>query len=88
MGFLDPEIVPTIGDWFRAGGYHTHWRGKWYISHTDLTPPGTHTRLMSCESGEVLTALAMIGVRITMEIVAWSVIVDVVRGCGEMASIG
>ena len=29
MGWLDPDEVPTLGDWFRAGGYQTHYRGKW-----------------------------------------------------------
>ena len=26
--WLDPDSVPTLGDWFRAGGYETHHRGK------------------------------------------------------------
>ncbi len=30
--WLDPEGVPTIGDWFRAAGYSTHYFGKWHIS--------------------------------------------------------
>ena len=42
MHWLDPEEVPTLGDWFRAGGYRTHYRGKWHISHADLSIPGTH----------------------------------------------
>ncbi len=42
MHFLDPDTVPTMGDWFRAVGYRTHYRGKWHISHPDLYPfPGT-----------------------------------------------
>jgi choline-sulfatase len=24
MHWLDPDSVPTLGDWFRAGGYRTH----------------------------------------------------------------
>ena len=24
MRWLDPDEVPTLGDWFRAGGYQTH----------------------------------------------------------------
>ena len=36
MQWLDPNSVPTLGDWFRAGGYETHYRGKWHISHADL----------------------------------------------------
>jgi arylsulfatase A-like enzyme len=40
MEWLDPAGVPTLGDWFRAGGYTTHYRGKWHISHADLHNPG------------------------------------------------
>jgi arylsulfatase A-like enzyme len=42
MAWLDPDSVPTLGDWFRAAGYRTHYRGKWHISHADLVVPGTH----------------------------------------------
>ncbi|MGZ4729684.1 MAG: sulfatase-like hydrolase/transferase, partial [Acidimicrobiales bacterium] len=42
MTWLDPDTVPTMGDWFRAAGYRTHYRGKWHISHADLLTPGTH----------------------------------------------
>ncbi len=28
--------VPTLGNWFRAAGYDTHYDGKWHISHADL----------------------------------------------------
>jgi arylsulfatase A-like enzyme len=45
MHFLDPDTVPTMGDWFRAAGYRTHYRGKWHISHPDLVIPGTHEGL-------------------------------------------
>ena len=30
--FLDSIGVPTIGDWFRAAGYTTHYFGKWHVS--------------------------------------------------------
>jgi len=50
MGFLDPDTVPTIGDWFRAGGYYTHYRGKWHISYADLITPGTHVGLKSSDT--------------------------------------
>ena len=30
------EAVPTLGNWFRAAGYDTHYDGKWHISHADL----------------------------------------------------
>ena len=55
MSWLDPSSVPTLGDWFRAGGYHTHYRGKWHISHADLFIPGTHDGLMaSDDDGKVI----------------------------------
>ncbi len=49
MGWLDPDEVPTLGDWFRAGGYQTHYRGKWHISHADLAIPGGHEGLMASD---------------------------------------
>ena len=55
MRWLDPDSVPTLGDWFRAGGYETHYRGKWHISHADLLIPGSHVSLMaSDENGTLL----------------------------------
>lgn len=42
INWLDPDEIPTLGDWFRAGGYQAHYRGKWHISHADLPVPGTH----------------------------------------------
>jgi arylsulfatase A-like enzyme len=56
MSWLDPNSVPTLGDWFRAGGYRTHYRGKWHISHADLVVPGTHDGLMA--SGDDGTVIA------------------------------
>ncbi len=49
MGWLDPAGVPTLGDWFRAGGYQTHYRGKWHVSHSNLTIPGSHEGLMASD---------------------------------------
>ena len=49
MGWLDPDEVPTLGDWFRAGGYQTHYRGKWHVSHADLSIPGSHEGLMASD---------------------------------------
>ena len=49
MHWLDPDSVPTLGDWFRAGGYRTHYRGKWHVSLADLTIPGTHDGLMASD---------------------------------------
>jgi arylsulfatase A-like enzyme len=55
MQWLDPDSVPTLGDWFRAGGYKTHYRGKWHISHADLLIPGTHDSLAaSDDNGRVI----------------------------------
>ncbi len=36
MFWLAPDIVPTLGDWFRAGGYRTFYKGKWHVSHPYL----------------------------------------------------
>lgn len=33
--------VPTLGNWFRAAGYDTHYDGKWHISYADLTDPAS-----------------------------------------------
>jgi arylsulfatase A-like enzyme len=49
MGWLDPNSVPTLGDWFRSGGYRAHYRGKWHISHADLVTPGSHESLMASD---------------------------------------
>ncbi len=55
MRWLDPDAVPTLGDWFRAGGYQTHYRGKWHISHADLAVPGSHEGLAaSDDEGRVI----------------------------------
>ena len=49
MGWLDPNSVPTLGDWFRAGGYRTHYRGKWHVSNAEITVPGTHEGLKASD---------------------------------------
>jgi arylsulfatase A-like enzyme len=36
MPWLAPDTVPTLGDWFRAGGYKTYFKGKWHASHAHL----------------------------------------------------
>ncbi|MGE5295381.1 MAG: sulfatase-like hydrolase/transferase [Solirubrobacterales bacterium] len=33
--WLDAQGTPTIGDWFRAAGYSTHYFGKWHVSHAE-----------------------------------------------------
>ena len=49
MQWLDPNEVPTLGDWFRAGGYQTHYRGKWHVSHANLSIPGGNVGLMASD---------------------------------------
>jgi choline-sulfatase len=47
MFWLDPNTVPTLGDYFSTAGYRTFWKGKWHISHVDIQLPGTHDSLAS-----------------------------------------
>lgn len=49
MFWLDPNTVPTMGHYFRAGGYRTHYRGKWHVSHADLVAPDTRASLASSD---------------------------------------
>ena len=44
MRWLRPGEVPTLGHWFRAAGYDTHYDGKWHLSHADLTDPEGDSR--------------------------------------------
>jgi len=48
--WLDPNTVPTMGHYCRAAGYRTLYRGKWHISHADLTTPDTRTSLASSDA--------------------------------------
>ena len=41
MRWLRRGEVPTLGNWFRAAGYDTHYDGKWHITHADLMNPST-----------------------------------------------
>jgi arylsulfatase A-like enzyme len=55
MRWLDPNGVPTLGDWFRAGGYRTYYRGKWHISHADLpSESGAGGLMASDDDGNVI----------------------------------
>ncbi|CAM3228598.1 sulfatase-like hydrolase/transferase [Filibacter tadaridae] len=45
--WLDPNTVPTMGDYFRTAGYSTFWKGKWHASAEDILIPGTHEALPS-----------------------------------------
>ena len=57
MRWLRPGEVPTLGHWFRAGGYDTHYDGKWHISHADLVDPDTGQRVATNgDDGSVIAA--------------------------------
>lgn len=45
--WLDPNTVPTMGNYFRAGGYDTFYFGKWHVSSADIFVPGTINPLLS-----------------------------------------
>ncbi len=47
MFYLDPNTVPTLGDYFRSGGYRTFYRGKWHLSYPDIVLPGSKNPLLS-----------------------------------------
>lgn len=50
MFWLDPNTVPTLGNYFRAAGYRTFYKGKWHVSETDILIPGSKTALASYTS--------------------------------------
>ena len=56
MRWLRPHEVPTLGNWFRAAGYDTHYDGKWHISHADLDGDDGQPLATNTATGEVLTA--------------------------------
>ena len=45
--WLTPWTVPTMGNYFRAAGYDTWYRGKWHVSDADLYLPGTNSPIPS-----------------------------------------
>ena len=51
--------VPTLGNWFRAAGYDTHYDGKWHISHADLIDPATGKSLDTNDNRGVIDADAV-----------------------------
>ena len=53
MRWLRQGEVPTLGNWFRAAGYDTHYDGKWHISHADLEDPVTGKALLSNDDAGV-----------------------------------
>jgi arylsulfatase A-like enzyme len=53
MRWLRPGEVPTMGNWFRAAGYDTHYDGKWHISHADIHDPDGSVLATNDASGVV-----------------------------------
>ncbi|WP_258530929.1 sulfatase-like hydrolase/transferase [Paenibacillus taichungensis] len=47
MFWLNSNTVPTMGNYFRAAGYQTYYKGKWHISNADIISPGTHQSIPS-----------------------------------------
>ncbi len=48
--WLDASSVPTMGDYFRAAGYRTFYKGKWHVSHADIILPGSHDAIESYDT--------------------------------------
>ncbi|WP_082983455.1 sulfatase-like hydrolase/transferase [Mycobacterium scrofulaceum] len=59
MRWLRAGEVPTLGNWFRAAGYDTHYDGKWHISHADLPEPRTGRPLATNDDNGVVDATAV-----------------------------
>ncbi|WP_237573233.1 sulfatase-like hydrolase/transferase [Mycolicibacterium lacusdiani] len=59
LRWLRPGEVPTLGNWFRAAGYDTHYDGKWHISHADLVDPATGEPLATNDDHGVVDAVAV-----------------------------
>ena len=53
MFWLAPDSVPTLGDWFRAGGYRTYYKGKWHLSHAHLDADDGDGYLLSVDDDGV-----------------------------------
>lgn len=54
LRWLRAGEVPTLGNWFRAAGYDTHYDGKWHISHADLEDPSTGAPLATNDDDGVV----------------------------------
>ncbi|OBG19403.1 hydrolase [Mycolicibacterium celeriflavum] len=59
MRWLRRDEVPTLGNWFRAAGYDTHYDGKWHISHADLTDPASGQPLATNDDNGVVDTKAV-----------------------------
>jgi arylsulfatase A-like enzyme len=53
MSWLAPDGVPTLGDWFRAAGYRTFFKGKWHASHSHLDADDGDGHLLSIDDDGV-----------------------------------
>ena len=59
LRWLRAGEVPTLGNWFRAAGYDTHYDGKWHISHADLHNPATGGSLATNDDDGVVDPVAV-----------------------------
>lgn len=59
LRWLRAGEVPTLGNWFRAAGYDTHYDGKWHISHADLHDPATGGSLATNDDDGVVDPAAV-----------------------------
>ena len=59
LRWLRQGEVPTLGNWFRAAGYDTHYDGKWHISHADLDDPATGRSLATNDDDGVVDPAAV-----------------------------
>ncbi len=59
MRWLREGEVPTMGNWFRAGGYDTHYDGKWHMSHVDLIDPETGESLATNDDDGTIDSAAV-----------------------------
>ena len=48
--WLDPNTVPTLGHYFKEGGYDTYYKGKWHASAADINIPDTQNPWSSYDS--------------------------------------
>ncbi len=59
MRWMRAGEVPTLGNWFRAGGYDTRYVGKWHITHADLPSPDGDGSLLTHDDSGVVDAAAV-----------------------------
>ncbi len=59
LRWLPEGEVPTLGNWFRAAGYDTHYDGKWHVSHADLINPETGGPLATNDARGVVDQAAV-----------------------------